>query len=109
VTTPPLEGLGSSIEQLKRLVRDDPEALDLLDQAITGKPGGANNPHGRAGKPPTNEINHNNVSIDYVPESSEPSDKPIQGNGSQYALRKNRPDLHAMVLNEELSPHCLGK
>jgi len=32
-------GLGTSIAMLKRMCRDNPEALSKLDEAVTGKPG----------------------------------------------------------------------
>lgn len=40
VTTPPTHGLGATIELLKRILADDPEALDRLDQALQGQHGG---------------------------------------------------------------------
>jgi hypothetical protein len=83
--TKPLEGLGASIATIKRMVRDDPEALDLLDRAMQ-------QPHGGNRKV-------NNVNLD---------DKP-EGNSANRALRKLRdgaPELHARVLAGELSPHA---
>jgi hypothetical protein len=45
MSTPPLEGLGFKLDFVRNLVRDDPEALDLLDRALVqgpGNPTGAN-------------------------------------------------------------------
>jgi hypothetical protein len=39
VTTPPPEGLGTKIKELKRLIGNDKKSLDLLDAALQGKPG----------------------------------------------------------------------
>jgi hypothetical protein len=81
----PLAGLGADLALIKRIVRDDPEALDLLDQATE-------NPEGRpAGSHATmaSETTVNNVN------SYETRESPV-GNTSQYAirrLRKERPDL----------------
>jgi len=33
VTTPPLEGLGVTLDQLRGICRSDPEALDTMDRA----------------------------------------------------------------------------
>jgi hypothetical protein len=40
VTAQPMEGLGTSIEMLKRICAEDKEALDLIDQATQEKHGG---------------------------------------------------------------------
>lgn len=85
VSTPPLEGLGADLALLRRLLNDDPEALDLLDRACQGKQG------------ERTDIGNN------VPKVSRP-----EGNTSAKALRrlrKDRPDLHAAVLAGEKSPH----
>lgn len=82
VTTPPLKGLGSNIELVRRIVADDAETTDLLDQALqrsVGNPGIGNN----------------------VP------DRPA-GNTQAKALRrlrKDAPELHADVLAGRLSAH----
>ena len=81
VTTPPLEGLGATLDQLRSLCRQDPAALDAIDRATQ------NVPSAHAG---------NNV-------PSRP-----EGNTSAKALRrlrKDRPDLHAEVLAGHKSPH----
>lgn len=82
VTTPPLDGLGASMDLVRKLVRDDPMTLDLLDQATVGKQG----------------AHTDNVSV---------SDG--QGNARQYALRrlrKSAPEIHARVLTGEVSAHA---
>jgi hypothetical protein len=85
----PLPGLGSDVATVKRIVRDDPEALSMLDEAMkeTERRGAT-------------EENVNNV--------NELPDRP-QGNSRQQALRRlrgQRPDLHTRVLSGELSPHA---
>jgi hypothetical protein len=79
--TPP-EGLGADLSLVKRLCGDDPEAIDLIDQATQN---------------PSSLHVDNNV-----------NSRPV-GNTAQQAirrLRKDRPDLHARVLAGELSPHA---
>lgn len=84
VTLPPLRGLGAdSVDQLRRLVGDDPELRDLIDRAVQRKQG---------------QI-HNNVKNLSQPE----------GNSIDAALRrlrKDAPELHAKVLAKELTPHA---
>jgi len=90
----PLEGLGTSVEQLQRLCNGDPEVLDLIDQTLQlAFPNG-----GRHSSDRINIVN-SDYGERYHPE----------GNSRAYALRrlrKNRPDLHARVLAGELSPHA---
>lgn len=91
VATPPLKGIGSSVDLVRRIVADDKEALDLLDQALQ-------NPVGH----PT--IN-NNI-----------KDKAPQGTSQEQALRRLRKEaesgneqaaeLHADVLAGNLSAHA---
>lgn len=83
VTTPPVQGLGASVELVRRIVADDPEAVDLLDKALQ-------NPVGNPG-------NVNNI-----------NERPC-GTSKDYALRKLRkdaPELHAEVLAGRLSAHA---
>lgn len=87
VTEPPLKGLGTTIDLIRRICGGDPETLDLLDQVLQ---------HNR-GKPPVNGNNVTNI-----------QDRP-EGNTSQKAirrLRKDRPDLHAKVIAKEITPHA---
>lgn len=80
VTTPPLAGLGAKVATIRKLLGDDIEALDLLDQALRNP----NALHNVQGKAPT-------------------------GNARDRALRKLRSDareLHAEVLAGRLSAHA---
>jgi len=88
VTTPPLEGLGVTIDLLKKLARGDNELIDLIDQATARKPG--DNQY---------TMVHNNIM----------SHNETQGTSSTYALRKLRkdaPEIHKLVIKGELSPHA---
>lgn len=81
VTTPPLAGLGSDVDLVRRIVAHDIEASDLLDQALQ------NTSSVHAG---------NNV-------TSRP-----EGNSRSKALRrlrKDAPELHADVLAGRISAH----
>lgn len=83
VTTPPLAGLGCEVALVQRIVADDRETSDLLDQALQ-------NPHGG------DHSKSNNV-------PPAPS-----GNTSAKALRrlrKDAPELHSEVLAGRLSAH----
>lgn len=83
------DGLGIDMATLKRLCRDDAEAVDLIDQATQQPPG----------RPAKKE------SIDNVTHLKEGPD----GNSKEQALRrlrKDRPDLHAEVIAGEKSPHA---
>lgn len=83
VVTPPLAGIGATVDLLKRLVKDDPEALDLLDQALQ-------NPIGT------------NSGVDVM------NSRTPRGTSKEYALRKLRkdaPELHADVLAGRVSAH----
>jgi hypothetical protein len=82
VTTTPLAGLGSDVPLVRRIVADDTEALDLLDDALQN---------------PSSIHAGNNV-------PSRP-----EGNSRAKALRKLRkdaPELHADVLAGNLSAHA---
>lgn len=102
VTTPPLRGLGVSVDLVERLLSDDVHALDLLAQAKAGKRGA---PKG----------NRNAAKVKLVPvEDEETKGDNItvcsddRGTGRTYALRRLKaeaPSLHAQVLAGELSPH----
>lgn len=93
-TTPPLAGIGADVPLLKRIVQDDPVALDALDRALAGKWGGD--------RKSESAIKDNNINLDTQ------SQKP-EGTSAEYALRKLRsdaPELHERVLAGELSPHA---
>jgi hypothetical protein len=88
----PPEGLGTDYPTLQRLCKGT-KAEDLLDQAIQGKQGN-----------PTGNNQHKRGNFDNVQDSSAPT-----GNSRTSALRrlrKDRPDLHAQVLEKKLSPHA---
>jgi hypothetical protein len=71
VTTPPLGGLGVTVDLVRRIVADDPVTLDLLDQALQNPPG----------RPETN---------DNVQGSSAPT-----GNSEPAAMRRLRREAEA--------------
>ncbi len=57
-------GLGASYEAVENLIRDRADVLALWTEVTKRKPGGANNPHGRSGKPEGEEINLDNIQDD---------------------------------------------
>jgi len=82
------DGLESSIESVKRLCRDNPEALNKIDEATQKKIG--TNQHSKG---------DNNVNT---------QSRPV-GNSREQALRKLRkdaPEIHKRVLAGELSCHA---
>lgn len=88
MTSDPPRGLGWAAEDVRRVCRGNVALYDLFDQALQ-------RPHG---------TNQHSEDLYNVQDLSAPT-----GNSKQAALRKlrkNRPDLHAMVVNEELSPHA---
>ncbi|WP_405812626.1 hypothetical protein OG241_50210 [Streptomyces sp. NBC_01390] len=89
VAAPPTEGLGATMELIRKIVADDPVACDLLDQAVAGRQGRRRDLLD---------------DIQKVAEAAAPS-------GTSRAaglrrLRKNRPDLHAEVLAGRMSTHA---
>lgn len=85
VATPPLKGLGTDIDLVRRIVKDAPETLDLLDQALQSS----------TGRPPESVSIRNTF-------------RPV---GTTQAaalrrLRKDAPELHAEVLAGRLSAHA---
>lgn len=89
VRTPPLEGLGADVELVKRIVKDDKEALDLLDQAMQTKPG----------RPPKKAEAETLDNIQGFPSGTSES-------AALRRLRKDRPDLLARVIEGEVSAHA---
>jgi|SRR5262245_7179554 len=90
VTTVPLEGLGVSRAILETICKaaDDTEALSLLQEAFDDQQG-----------------RHTNTSSLHCKDDVLAS----QGNSAARAirkLRKDRPDLHAQVIDKKLSPHA---
>ena len=84
VVTPPLKGLGTDVDLVRRIVKDDVETLDLLDQALQ-------NPHGG------DRSKNDNVQL--APTGN-------QREGALRRLRKDAPELHAEVLAGRLSAHA---
>src|ERR1041385_1521249 len=124
----PLEGLGTTIDHLKDICRDDEEAVRLICQETVGSPGGNRNPEGINQHSPRNEVITDNISNDLPepfvpipelplfavePEPAEPNQMPEpkprrnkHGTSREYALQRleeNRPDLYAQVVAKELS------
>lgn len=86
VTTVPLKGLGTTLDLVRRIVKDEPETLDLLDRAVQ-------NPHGG-----------DRSKLDNIQLASHPSGTSREAGLRR--LRKDRPDLHAEVLAGRLSTHA---
>jgi hypothetical protein len=85
VTRPPTEGLGGDLAMVRRLIDDDPELVDLYTKALQRPPG----------RPNKTLENHERYRA------------PTNGKEADLRrLRKDRPDLHAQVLNGELSAHA---
>ncbi len=90
VTKKPMEGLGIDLDLLKRICRDDAEAIRLIGEVTTGEHGGNRRSEGFKSDNITLETNQ-------------------RGTSRQYALRrlhKDRTDLHAQVLAKKLSPNA---
>jgi hypothetical protein len=85
VETPPTAGLGASIEVLTKICRDDPVAIDMLDQAVQ-------RPHGGS------RVKSLNQELDGAQ-----ADKPKGSTELLRRLRKHRPDLHEKVLSGEMT------
>jgi hypothetical protein len=91
VVTPPTKGLGASVDLIRRIVKDDAEALDMLDQALQ-------RPHGGDTRSGSAQTNVDNINVG----------RPA-GTSKEHALRKLRasaPELHADVLQGRLSAHA---
>ena len=83
VTTPPLQGLGASIDLVRRIVADDPVTANMLDEALQN-------------------LAHIHTDVDDV------NVRPT-GNSRDQAmrrLRKDNPALHAEVLAGKLTAHA---
>lgn len=93
VTTEPLRGLGSSVDVLKRLCRDDKEARDAIDDALKG----------------TSQQGRRNDLLDNIQDVPAPT-----GTSIDRSLRKLRTEaakspavrkVYEKVLAGEMSPH----
>jgi hypothetical protein len=85
----------NSIGHRLDLCRHDKEALDLVIEWTTKKPGGANNPEGN-NQYQAKEVNHNNVMNDQT--------KAIQGNSLDYTLRRLRKEAPELVMKSDSLP-----
>ena len=100
ITTPVLEGLGATPDQIKALCIKDLALTDLIDQELTRKPGA---PVGNQFASKEDKTNHDNVM------NSLSDTKASQGNSVEYTLRrlrKHHPELHEQVLANEMSPNA---
>lgn len=91
VTTPATAGLGANIDVVRRIVSADPEATDLLDQALQNRHGGDR----RSG----DAIKLDNIQLDPAPSGT-------SREAGLRRLRKDAPELHAEVLAGRLSAHA---
>lgn len=89
VTTPPTQGLGATVDLMKKIVADDPIASDLLDRALQNHNGG--------------DRRSTTFSLDNI--QTDPPSGTSREAGLR-RLRKDRPDLHAQVLSGSLSAHA---
>lgn len=86
VSTPPLSGLGATVELVRRVVADDPDASRMLTNALKGQQGRRT------------DINNNIIDVPAP-----------QGTSRDRALRKLEacaPELLADVLAGRISPHA---
>lgn len=86
VVTPPLRGLGVSVDLVRRVVGPDTATLDLLDRALQRQHGGK-------------RVKDDNIILEAKP----------TGTSKKQALRRLRadaPELHQRVLAGELTPHA---
>jgi hypothetical protein len=84
VVQAPLRGIGASTDLVRRVIKDNPQALDLFDKAMQ-------RPVGRP------EIRDNDTNL---------RDPNLRGTSRDYALRrlrKDAPELHAQVLSGRLT------
>ena len=84
--TAPTAGLGISVEVLRKLVQDDPVAVDALDRATQGKHGG-------------DRSKLDNIQLAEAPTGTSEA-------ATVRRLRKDRPDLHAKYLANEISANA---
>lgn len=110
ITSKPLEGLGSSVETLRRLLAGTPELVDL-EQALARGRGGNNNPEGRNQHAAEEEKGEEvNPSIRSIDQPALPAPAPIHhGTTVQYAIRRlssQRPDLLERVKAGEMSANA---
>ncbi len=91
ITKPPLEGYGEKIEDVERMISNDPEALADFREAVKEQTHDRGNQH-TGGK-------RNNVTLA----------KPATGNGKAYTLsrlKRETPELFAAVVRGEMSANA---
>ena len=102
------KGLGEKVEDIERLISDDPDAVTLLDGLLKGKEGNptGNNQHSGI----TNNVSN---SSNMFPAKPKPTKrKAVQGNSRAYTvsrLERDRPDLFAKVCAKELTANAAAK
>ncbi|MEU1434004.1 hypothetical protein ABZ438_07885 [Streptomyces sp. NPDC005786] len=97
MVTPPLRGLGASTDLVRTLVKSDPVALDLFDQATQVTNGGD-----RRSK--DFSVYNINTEVGDKPERHSPSGTSREAGLRR--LRSARPDLHGEVLAGRLTTHA---
>jgi ribosomal protein S21 len=91
ITSKPREGLGETLENVKKVCRDDMELLSLIDELIQRPAGGGLNQY--------NKRLGNNIT-----EANRPNGDTVQK--ALRRLRKDRPDLHEQVITNKLTAHA---
>jgi hypothetical protein len=92
VVDKPLRGIGASVDLVRRIVENDPEVLDLLDQALQNRPG----------RPSKTGVIH--PSKDGEGSLEKPGDKPRDRRDKHLRrLRVEFPELHADVLAGQIT------
>lgn len=84
------KGLGTSLQMLKNICRDKPEAIALIEKATAGKQGGDRK---------SEKIKVDNINLDH---------KVKGGTKAAYLLRRlmnSKPDLYQSVIDGEMSTH----
>jgi hypothetical protein len=106
VQAPPLEGLGSTIRQVKNLCKDDKAALAALDRATVGEPGAPEGNQNNASGvnqytlQDAEDSRTNGLSQPICPTTEKKRDR---SGRLLRRLREQRQDLHKQVLNKDKS------
>lgn len=83
LTTRPRRGAGTTLEEVRQLIKDDPELMLLVDEVCERGAGGKNNPAGCKGK-------QGGINVDTVHSDSEPKMPRPSGNSRQRTARRLR-------------------
>ena len=111
IEAPPFRGLGEKVEDIEKLISDDPDAVTLLDGLLKGKEGAK---EGNSNASKNKETTDNNViscSNHFTP-PAKPKRNTRQGNSRAYTLvrlKNERPDLFAQVCAKELTANAAAK